>query len=433
MAVESKSWGSQRGRTTSVESQTETHQEREKASNKFGAMAAEAAASVRSLGGRRLAFLIFISLNIALNATWVITTREGLKDLGSFLHSGAAYYQGVNPYSYQSWLLPHPISVQALNLNPPISVYGFDYLSRLPASQVEAAFLGGSLVLLALSVGLLMAAYPEKRNLLVVLAVISLAGVWHMVWYLQLYAPLILAMTCAWLLMRRGNLVMAGVMLGLVVAIKPNFGVVILALLLARHYRVALPAFGTAAAISAVPLAISGPEIYRQWLELVSSFDGLVWTSNASIVSAGARLHMPAIGYALAAMTLAVVFYWQWRMRPPVLQSTAAAVTTAVLIGPVSWAGYTLFLLPYLFSKPWDRRLWLAVVMLDMPFAPKLLAAMLGFNVPTAPESSLTLITAITASVYVWAMVLLMHHTLTDDLAQKPAEADAELAPALAA
>src|SRR5438045_2456951 len=83
------------------------------------------------------------------------------------------------------------------------------------------------------AVGLLMAAYPDKRNLLVLLAVVSLAGVWHMVWYLQLYAPLILAITCSWLLMRRGNLLIAGVMLGLVVAVKPNFGVVILALLAA--------------------------------------------------------------------------------------------------------------------------------------------------------------------------------------------------------
>jgi len=183
---------------------------------------------------------------------------------------------------------------------------------------------------------------------------------------------------------------------------------------------------GTAALISAIPVLISGPLIYRQWLELIGSFDGLVWTSNASIVSAGARLHVPVLGYALAAMTLVVVLYWQWRFQPPVLQSCAAAITAAVLIGPVSWAGYTLFLLPYLFSQRWDRRLWTAVVMLDMPFAPKLLAAMLGINVPMAPANSLNIVTAITASIYVWAMVLLMHHTLTEGLARRERQFDIE-------
>ena len=139
--------------------------------------------------------------------------------------------------------------------------------------------------------------------------------------------------------------------------------------------------------------------------------------ANASLVSAGARFHLPLVGYALASVALLSVLYWQWRFRPPVLQSTAAAITAALLIGPVSWAGYTLFLLPYFFSQRWDRRLWTAVVMLDMPFAPKLLAAMLGIPVPQAPPHSLNLITAVTASVYVWAMVLLMHHNLTEGLA----------------
>jgi len=316
--------------------------------------------------------------------------------------------------------------VQGLNLNPPISVYGFDYLSRLPAARVEAAFLVGSLLLLALSVGLLMAAYPDKRNLLVLLAVVSLAGVWHMVWYLQLYAPLILAITCSWLLMRRGNLLIAGVMLGLVVAVKPNFGVVILALLAARHFKVALPALGTAALISAAPLLISGPLIYEQWIELVTSFKGLVWTSNASLVSAGARFHLPLVGYALASIALLLVLYWQWRFRPPVLQSTAAAITAALMIGPVSRAGYTLVLLPFFFSQRWDWRLWTAVVMLDMPFAPKLLAAMLGVPIPQAPPHSLNLVTAVTASVYVWAMVLLMHHNLTEGRPSEDAVASDE-------
>ena len=94
---------------------------------------------------------MLLIVNICLNVIW-LTTRHGLNDLGSFLHSGAAYHQHVNPYSYQSWLLPHPISREGLNLNPPVSVYLFDHLSRLPSSFVENLFVIGSIAMLTVAV-----------------------------------------------------------------------------------------------------------------------------------------------------------------------------------------------------------------------------------------------------------------------------------------
>jgi hypothetical protein len=42
-----------------------------------------------------------------------------------------------------------------------------------------------------------------------------------------------------------------------------------------------------------------------------------------------------------------------------------------LLLGPVSWAGYTLFLLPFLFSRKWDRVTWVAVLLLAAPFSPE--------------------------------------------------------------
>jgi hypothetical protein len=363
-------------------------------------------------------------VNIILNVFWVATERDGLKDLGSFLHSGAAYHQGVNPYGYHSWLLPEPISTEALNLNPPISVYLFDYLSRLPTGLVQLIFLAGSIAVLAIALAVLLHAYPDKRNLPVVLAAASFAGVWHMLWYLQLYAPLVLAVVGAWLLLRKGHLVWAGVLIGLVAAIKPNFAIVILALLLARHTRVALPALATAGASSLIPLLVSGPTIYRQWLELTMNFQGIAWTSNASLISVGARLHAPIVGYILASLVLMAVLYVQWRYRPAVLDSLGIALTVAVLMGPVSWAGYTLFLVPFLFDQAWGRGMWTVVALLDIPFAPKQLAAMLGLNMfPIASQESNVLFHAVFGSVYVWAVLLLAHQLLV--LRRLHARADA--------
>ena len=137
---------------------------------------------------------------------------EDLKDLDSFLHSGAAYARGLDPYEYYRWLRPEPISPEALNLNPPISVYLFEPLSEMNRGVLGTAFLAGSVAMVAGAVALLMRAYPDKRHWLVVLLILSMAGLWQTLWYLQIYPPLLLAVTGAWLFMRKGNLLAAGVL-----------------------------------------------------------------------------------------------------------------------------------------------------------------------------------------------------------------------------
>ncbi len=372
-------------------------------------------------------------LNIVLNSIWVLTSRVGLKDLGSFLHSGAAYREHVNPYSYQSWLLPHPISPEALNLNPPISVYLFANLTRLPSGLVGTLFFIGSLFLFALAVWMLLSAYRDKRQLIVILAIASFAGVWQMLWYLQIYAPLILGATAAWLLLRRGDMVLAGIVLGLVAAIKPNFAVVLICLLAARYPRVALPGLATAAAVSAIPLLIDGPTIYRQWLELTLNFHGVTWTSNASLVSIGARLHLPLLGYAMSAVLLLGTLAWQWRLKPELMDCMAVAVMAAVLLGPVSWAGYTLFLLPLLLSRPWNSSMWVVVLLLDAPFAPGQIVAPIGLHfapLVSGPAVNL-LVHGIVGSVYAWAALLLLYRLVQEQRRSKASRSDILATPLL--
>jgi hypothetical protein len=367
----------------------------------------------------RAACYVILTINVLLNLVWVASTRRELNDLGSFLHSGAAFRAGLNPYEYYPWLRPPPISAEALNLNPPISVYLFEGLSYFSISFVETAFVVGSGLLLAVSLGLLFLAYRDKRDPLTFLVVLSFAGIWHMFWYLQLYAPLVLAIVGSWLLMRRGNLVWAGILIGLVVAIKPNYALLPLLLIAAGYYSVALPALGTAALISLIPLLLDGPQIYRQWLDLTMGFEGLDWTSNASLESVTARLEIPYLGFALTVAVLLGVIYWQRRARPGLLDATAVGLMAVVLAGPVSWAGYTLFLLPFLFSRQWDRKLWLAVLLLSVPFSPQGAASTAGLSLiassihlPGGLMATLALIgdlvSPITRSVYAWAVVLLL-------------------------
>jgi alpha-1,2-mannosyltransferase len=314
--------------------------------------------------------VIALIVNIAVNAAWVATAYGSLKDLDSFLHSGAAYALGLDPYGYYGWMPQPPISPEALNLNPPISVYFFEPMSQIDRGLVGVGFLVGSIAMVAAAVGLLMRAYPDKRTWLIVLVVAGMAGVWHMLWYLQIYAPLLLAMTGAWLLLRRGDWVLAGVLLGLVIAMKPNYAVIALILLAAGHYRPAISAGATAGLISLVPLLIDGPSIYLHWLAMTQGFEGYGWTSNASLVSVGERLDMTLLGQVLAAVLGIIVLVFARKRRPGVMDATALGLMTVILLGPVSWAGYTLLLLPYLFSIRWDAWTWTSIAILVTPFAP---------------------------------------------------------------
>lgn len=342
-----------------------------------------------------LGFLLLI--NIAAGIIWTLARQKSLEDLGSFLHSGAAYREGLNPYRYYAWVDPQPISREALNLNPPVSVYLFDKLSYLDQTLLQYAFLTMSVALLAASVALLLREYPQRRLLLTLVAVTSLAGVWHTLGYLQLYAPLVLAIVASWLLLRHGHLLLAGIAIGLVIAIKPNFALLPLFLLAANHVRIPVAAGLTAAAVSVVPLLLDGPVIYKQWLELTLSFSGLEWSSNTSLISVGSRFGSPETGMLLAVSLVGWLLWWLRQTQPDSLYALELGLLAVLLASPASWAGYTLFLLPCLLSRAWSREIWVCVLLLAVPFWAVRYATTLG------PVSN-----ALLGTTYAWAVLLLL-------------------------
>ena len=346
---------------------------------------------------------LLLLVNIVINIGWVATSHLRLNDLGSFLHSGAAYRAGLNPYGYYPWLKPLPISGEALNLNPPISVYFFETLTVFDPIVLRTIFLGASLMMFGVAVALLLRAYPEKRNVTVLLTVFALTGLWHMVYYLQIYAPLLLAIVGAWLLIRQGRLAWAGVLIGFVIAVKPNYALVPLMLLAAGYARIAVPALLVAAAISLVPLIIDGPVIYEQWLDMTLGFGGIEWTSNASLMAVGEHLGLPIIGRTLAVSVMLGILYVQRRYRPAPLDALTLSIMAVILFGPVSWAGYTLFLLPFILSRAWDRLTLVAIAALMVPFCIMRAIALGGDWLNT-----------VLAPLYAWGVVLLLARLLLD-------------------
>jgi hypothetical protein len=303
----------------------------------------------------------FALLLIAALGSYAALSDSGLGDYASFVLAGEAHNRGWNPYASHAGLanelgltLGFEDRLYSPNLNPPLSVYPFALLADVDpdVSRLWLRVVSGG-VYLAACLGLLRA-YPWQRRPLIVLWLLALAGFWYTLWMGQIYILLFGAGIGAWLLLERGqNPILAGVLIGVTVAIKPNFAVWPLLLLLAGHGRPALWCGVTALLISAVPLIIEGPGIYGQWLDAARDYSRGDIAANGSLAGSAARLGFEPAGYALGAAVAVVAAVYARRLRPAAVEASGVALVVALLAGPLTWLGYTLFALPVLLSRRW--------------------------------------------------------------------------------
>jgi hypothetical protein len=300
---------------------------------------------------------------IALAAAHTLQRDENLRDFATFVQAGKAYEGGLNPYVLYKDPDPAagiepgtPLETGSPNLNPPISVYPFSLLADADPFAVRDGLSAVSALIYAGACVLLLKAYTWQRRPLVALWLLAVAGFWYTLLLGQIYIPLFALGLGALLLVERGRrLLWAGVLIGLVVAIKPNFGIWPLFLLLAGHRKLALTAFAVAGAVSAVPLLIEGPEVYSQWLDAARAYPRAAIAPNASMFGVATRLGIPEAGYVLAAGLIAAGAFYTWRWRLTARETSAWSIMLTLFVGPLTWVGYTLFMLPLLLSRRWSR------------------------------------------------------------------------------
>ncbi|MBM1171738.1 glycosyltransferase family 87 protein [Microvirga arabica] len=354
--------------------------------------------------------LTLLAALLAINAELPRIVHEpGLWDFGSFVASGRAASEGLNPYGiypltlrvelpgFESW---NP------NLNPPISALLFQAFDVADPYVTYQVWRWISVIVYAGAVLLLVSRVSNRVEALIIAVwAFALAGFWDTLFLGQIYLPLVLAGVAAWLLLERGAGLWAGLLIGVVVAMKPNFLVWPVLLLLSGHHRSAIVAFGTAGVISLIPLVIYGPEVYRQWFELVAA-DGsrALFLTNGSFAGLAARAGVPALGLVLGFLLLAGLAAWAWWRRPDVLTVSALALLASVLASPLGWIHYTLFLLPVI-VRHWHRpamRLVALLLIVPVPF----IIDQLG----KPAWVQLTM-----GSVYGWALVLCLAILIADE------------------
>jgi hypothetical protein len=316
---------------------------------------------------------------ICINAGFVAGSKNDLYDFGSFIASGQFANSGQNPYSIESPLI---LKVEfpkinrggvSPNLNPPVSVMLFQMIANTNPYKSAIVWRILSAILYLLSILLLYRFYRENNSysLWLILWALSLAGFWQAILLGQIYIPFVLTAVGAWILIKKEQSLWGGILLGMLIAIKPNFIFWALALMTIGNWGVFISAGVTATLISATPLFFYGGKIYIQWLQAVAAYtpNMLIFPGNNSLQGLTSRFGSAQAGAVLSVILGSAILLYIFKNKPSMISTNALGILTSLLISPLTWPSYTLLTLPIFFEKAgWTWRLWMAAFLFAIPF-----------------------------------------------------------------
>ncbi|HMD79762.1 MAG TPA: glycosyltransferase family 87 protein, partial [Anaerolineales bacterium] len=208
----------------------------------------------------RIVFHLFCLAAIFINLVPFFDNDDSLMDFGSFYASGLKANNGENPYDPNSeYIFDINFSRvgaggKMMNLNPPISVVLFRVLPQFDPNQslvlwqaVSAILYGGILLTLARQ-------YEQHITPVKFAWALTLAGFWHTLVLGQIYILLLLFTVPGWIFLKKGKFVAAGLAIGLLIAIKPNFMIWAIFLLVSGYYVTFLAAAVSSLVISLIPI-----------------------------------------------------------------------------------------------------------------------------------------------------------------------------------
>jgi len=324
-----------------------------------------------------VAIYALLFLTIILNIRAIQPSFHALLDFGSFIAAGQASILGKNPYAED---LPLVYSLESgktgqslpsPNLNPPVSIFFFRLLSGVDPLKAVTSWRILTTILFVTGVFLLARAYPKSGKPTRILWALSLAGFWNTILLGQIYVPLLILGIGVWILTERQYYKLAGLALGFLVAIKPNFAFWLLLLGTGGYLTVPLSAGIVALFLSILPLFIWGPEIFKQWLAALSHYPsiGLLIAGNSSFQSLTARFGSGLPGTVISLLFICGSLYLTRRYKFSLGRINTLGIVGSLLVSPFSWVGYTILTMPIFFSTlKWNWQYKLAAVLLTFPY-----------------------------------------------------------------
>lgn len=280
-------------------------------------------------------------------------------------HSARSFWRHENPYDPKVYTA-HGLAPWGGVGHQPTTAFWFLPFADVPLADLPVALAVPVLLLLALHLALLFGELRVTRPLLA--TAVAFAAVLGAPWFLdhlsmgQISEPIAFAYVLAWVLLRRGEQVGAGVTLGLAATLKLYPGVMILFLLVTRRLRAFAAACVSFAAVAVVMTARYG---FAAWTMFFSQQGGIGarWMGhirNASLQSVLIRLvtrgcamkldPRPAVTVAAAALALALVALALWfvsaRRRVASLDLAFVLIAgVSAIVNPWIWEHYHVLLL----------------------------------------------------------------------------------------
>jgi hypothetical protein len=347
----------------------------------------------------------------------------GLGDLGSFIESGKAGAAGLDPYGVYPLtlrVLIHGAQYQNQNLNPPISVLLFKLFTfARPHMVARQWYLIQGIFYLFFCLWL-SRHFPQTPRRSALIWMLALTAFWDTMFLGQIYIPLFALGGIAWVMLKERKPWIAGLCIGTLVALKPQFILWPVFLLLGRFFLPALVSLATAGILSVIPLFVYGKTIYVQWLRALEGVAPRIpIQTNASLPGLFSRVQMYylglGVGVALCVLTVAWIL---WR-RPTVLKVTTFALLVTLLVSPLAWVHYSLVLIPVYLSRWKDVAFRLPAYFLVIPAR---------LIVHAASPSGWHLFTI--GSAYTWALVITLGLVIAEEIKESRASATSAGAPA---
>lgn len=264
-------------------------------------------------------------------------------DFDTFWNSAVALTHGTDIYETPAKL--H-------NLNPPLlSVL----LTPFAALDVVTAYRIFVVLTLLLVVGSVLAVARELRlrpaaATLVMLAVLASSPLHGTLVLGQIYPILLVGLVGGWIAQRRGRPVLAAVLFGITVALKPSLAPLLLLPAVQRQWQPLKAGIIAAAAASLLGVLGAGPSSAWGWLRIAFSEGVPDSVDNASLPGLAVRFGVPSIvGMVLGVGVLVGTLWWFGKHRDrvdPAGTAPWAVLAASLLLSPIAWHNYLMLLWP---------------------------------------------------------------------------------------
>jgi arabinofuranan 3-O-arabinosyltransferase len=166
----------------------------------------------------------------------------------------------------------------------------------------------------------------------------------------QIYPVLLVGLAAGWVAERRGRPVLAAVLFGITVSLKPSLAPVLLLYAAQRRWAPLRAGVVSAVVASLVGVAVCGPASGLEWLRIAFNSPVPDTVDNASLPGLAVRLGLPPVlglvaGVIVLGGTLVVLARLRHRVDPA---GTAvwAVLAAGLLLSPIAWHNYLMLLWP---------------------------------------------------------------------------------------